>query len=133
MAQSATHAAKHAVVGIPHQLAPGRPVIGEGAVAVRCIASIRRALLKVVYTAHLGDNLLYVGHRDNFLAAGHDTLAKHLGDAVFNVTHDLMAVGGIAKMTLYVDHIGTQDVIRLLFDMEYDPVYVDDNRFIHGI
>src|SRR5690606_3751298 len=47
------------------------------------------------------------------------------------VAYDLMAICCIPEVLLHLDHIGTQHVIGILFDVENDAVYVNDDGPVH--
>src|SRR5690606_1837474 len=120
VAQSATYPAEHLVIRVTHEL----PLSRQRGQVIHGIARLSgRVPLKVAHASHLGNNLVYIVHRDYFLTTLHDTVAEHFRDAVLDVTYNFVAISGVSEVPFHVNHIRAEHLIGIFLNMEYNAVY----------
>src|SRR5690606_18300216 len=135
MPQATTHPTKYLVIRITHQLLPDifqMRSLSCSSLLPEALRSYRFIiLLKIAHPSHLLDNLLHIFQIDNFFTPCMDPFAEHLRNPVFNIFQYLLAFGGVTEMLFDINHIRSQYVVGIFFNMEYNAVDIYNDCLVH--
>src|SRR5690606_12694132 len=83
--QPAAHTSEYLVIRIAHQFT--LPTHRRNIIRFVCrrIRLLGVTCLKIAYPPHLGNHIIDILHRNDFLFSLHDTLTEHFSDAVFYI------------------------------------------------